>query len=681
MARNVAATNAGVGQASITTKIKLTIQAAKKCFAFGAVPLFTLPLAAWFYYVTPQGFDIAKIHAISFFADDDKATRWLVRDDAGVRRVISIVDGRGVIYQYFTPAQVRLILAPVSAPIYALKSTFLVSVALGGVGYFLLWRWFTVRGLAQQTNKRIRGAFELVSGKMLDLMVRKRGASDYSLVDVALPAQAPMKGVLVIGSQGSGKSVAIHDFMQQVFSKKRKCVIYDENGEFYRSSFRPGIDFFFNPALVGSVSWSIFRELRYTYDANTLAQAFLPPKAAAGAGANSFFEDAARALFGVILSRLAARGAMNTKDIATAFLDMPEDEMSALIRQSVASSSIAGDSKGQRQGVISSISIYLDGISSVNEGDWSISDFMKADDDARLYIVGTKDTAAMFAPLYRLILQTAFSAIAAEQKIVHEDKYWFFLDEVHTLGDIKVDEQLATLRKFGVCVLAGTQNDSQFVTALGKERAETAMNGFNSLLQLVMNEPKSMERAAERLSKAEMETISQNQAVAVVEQRDGAGIVINEQEKWLVMPATIGQLRPCEGFVKLSGGFPTAQVDYSGWLPRARGQKSRVDAFQEKQPNPPRDPRFLITRQTLASGDTPFDAVRRQVEQEKAEQLAMETEKRNTEDKEKTQGPSHSRLGPDGTSIAVEIEMTSKNSSDTHKDRNLTRANDFDIGI
>ena len=359
-----------------------------------------------------------------------------------------------------------------------------------------------------------------------------------------------------------------------------------------------------------------------------MAQAFLPPKSSNGqGGANSFFEDAARSLFSVILLRLAQRGATDTRDIARAILSMPDDEMNQLIQQSVASSSIAGDSKAQRQGVMSSISIYLDGIEAVGPGNWSISDFLNRKDDARLFILGSEDTKAMFAPLYRLILTVAFSAIAAKQQVVHDDKYWFFLDEISTLGDIKLDEQLALLRKYGVCVLAGTQNDSQFISSVGKDRAESIINGFNTLLQLRLNESNAMERAAKRLGKLEMETISQNQAVAVVEQRDGAGIVINEQEKWLVMPADIGQLATCNGFLRLAGEYPAARVDYQHWLPKAVGQKSRVDSFREIQDSPPRDPRFVIEKKVLPDGETAFDGVRREVADGKASEAILAKEK------------------------------------------------------
>lgn len=621
MARNIAATNAGVGQASITTRIKLTVQAVKKCLYFGALPMFIAPMGYWVSASSPQEFDVAKLAMQSVISDHDVPRKWRMRDANGIRRIVSITPDAGVPVQYIRPEDLPTVMGAAWEPANSFRRTFWISLVLAALGYVGVWQLFVFRGKAQQSNKRIRGAYDIVEGKELDKLVKAKPYSPYRLAGVHLPLDAPMRGILAIGAQGSGKSVAIHDFMQQVFANERKCVIYDQSGEFFRAYFRPGKDMFFNPAFLGSLPWSIFAEMQNRYDANTFAGAFLPPKSSAGSvGANSFFEDAARALFAVILLRLTERGARNTKDMASAFLEMPDEEMDLLIQKSVASSAVGGDSKGQRQGVISSISIYLDGLAAVNEGIWSMSQFLDRDDDARLFLLGTDDTKAMFAPLYRLLLQVAFSTIAARNEIVHYDRYWFFLDEIHTLGDIKIDEQLATLRKYGVSIFAGTQNDSQFVTSVGKDRAESTMNGFNTLLQLALNDSEAKERAAKRFGKAETETISQNQAVAVVEARDGAGLVINEQEKWSIMPATFGQLPTCTGFLKLAGDFPIAHVDYSAWLrPRFKFLAPRIASFAERQSNPPRDPRFQISRQTLSAGESAFDGVKREAELAKAE--------------------------------------------------------------
>ncbi|MAF04713.1 type IV secretion system DNA-binding domain-containing protein [Herbaspirillum sp.] len=615
MARNIATTDAGVGQASFTTRVKLTIQAVRRAVQFGVIPCLIVPVFLWASWTSPRNFDIAKNFVLANFLDESTHRRWLLRNDRGQTSVISVMNADGKIVQALSPSELRTLLQNERAPYDRLIACLWISLAAGLVGYFMIWRYFAKIGKKQQENKRIAGALEKVDAVTLDKLVKSSGPTSYKVVDVSLPNDAPMRGILFSGAQGSGKSLGIHDLMQQVFRKKRKSIIHDSTGEFYRAYFRPGKDVFFNPALEGSIPFSLFEEMRWTYDANSMAEAFLPKRASGAArGANAFFEDAARAVFTVIIRRLAEFGAQDTRDIARAFLEMPAEEMAILVRNSVASSTIGGDSKQQRQGVLSSVAMYLDGIAAVSPGNWSISKWLEQDDDSRLFIVGTDDTQAMMGAVYRLLLLCAFNAISARGEVVYEDRYWFFLDEARKLGDIQIDRVLAEKRKYGVCVVAGVQSDAQFSEEVGKERAETIMNCFNTIIQYAVNDPDSQERAAKRIGRMEMETTSQNQALAVVEQRDGAGLVINEHEKWSVMPSAFGILNPCEAYLKIPGNFPVAFVNYSSWLPGGKQQK-RLRSFAPIQEAPEKDARFAILRRVLKDGESAFDDVITEAEQ------------------------------------------------------------------
>lgn len=650
---NAAASHAGIGRAVFATRLNLSIQAAVMSFWLGAVPCFFLPYILWFNGATDREIDIVRVAAVARYAEPEVRSKWEIRDSSGHYKTIEAVTDEGQRARSLKPAQVRQALNKEWSAVDEFHWYFILSMILPFVGYLVVWLILQRIGERNMEDKRIRGAHEVVSQTELDRMVRLKDGGQYKLAEVTLPASAPMTGILMQGAQGSGKSLVIHDLMQQVFAKKRKCVIYDQSGEFFRAYFRPGKDYFFNPALIGSVPWSIFSELKYVYDADTFAHAFLPPKGGVVHGASAFFEDAARALFSVMLLRLAKYGAIDTRDIAKAIFEMPDDEMEKLIEKSVASSAVGGDSKGQRQGVISSIAIYLNGLKAVQPGNWSIRDFLEADDDARFFILGTDDTRAMFSPLYRLILASAFAMISAKQEIVHEDRYWFFLDEVHTLGDIKLDEHLATLRKFGVSIVSGIQSDSQYWSSMGKDRGDTVMNCFNTVLMLRMNEASMMERAAKRLGKVEMETVSQNQALAVNEMRDGAGVNIQDHEKWLIMPSEIGGLDSCTGFLKLVGSYPAAKVDYRHWLPsKGRWGRAYVEKFAAIQDTPERDPSFVIERNWAAGSVDPLvkisEAVKASSEDEtattqdisteadKSDSLAVEGQERSPEAQEKT---------------------------------------------
>lgn len=588
--------DAGAGRALFLTRVKLTLHAVSMAMWAGALPGFLLPLVLWISSLAPHDVDLLKARVMSHVVSTTTARKWDIRDEDGVRRVLTVVRDDGVPVQLLTPHQFRVVSANLSPRVAMFGRVLLVCCACAVVGYALVWWSLSRLGRKARENKRLDGGLDVVTPTELAKLVKKEGPGPYKILDIPLPKQAPMQGILFAGAPGTGKSLGQHDLMQQVFARRKKCVIYDPTGEYFKAYFRPEKDIFFNPAIKGTVPWSLFAELENTYDSNTLAEAFLPKKGGVVHGASAFFEDAARALFSVILLRLAQRGAQYTRIIAEAILDMPEDELELLIQKSVASSAVGGDSKGQRQGVISSISIYLDGIAAVPDGNWSLREFYERDDDTRFFIVGTDDTQAMFLPLFRLILTVAFGIIAAKQEVVHEDKYWFFLDEVAKLGDIKLDEVQAQLRKYGVCVAAAIQADKQFVTSMGPDRGATVMNCFGTAALLRAVEPDLAERIAKRLGRQEVAVVSKGQALAVTDWRDGGSLNQGEQERWVVMPTNITRMKDCTAYVRLPCDYPPAFVDYRNWLPKWYRPWARADRFKPKQDMPPRDDRFKVIR-------------------------------------------------------------------------------------
>ena len=126
----------------------------------------------------------------------------------------------------------------------------------------------------------------------------------------------------------------------------------------------------------------------------------------------------------------------------------------------------------------------------------------------------------------------------------------------------------AELRKYGVCVSAGIQSDKQLVTSMGQDRGETVMNCFNTVVMLRANEPNMAKRMAERLGRRDMAVVSNGQALAVTDWRDGGNLNQGEQEKWLVMPSKIGQMKNCTAYLRLPGDYPATFVNYRHWLPR-----------------------------------------------------------------------------------------------------------------
>lgn len=236
--------DAGVGRALFITRLGLSFQALKLCFWFGAIPGLFLPLLAWYVPASPHDVGMVKLDVMSRTLSENTPRVWKVANDKGVRSIVSVVLEDGREKQLLTPYQIRSVLEPYWLPVRIFYRYLFAGIVISIIAYLFVWVSLKKLGRTNQEDQRVRGADYVTDVITLNRMVKKAGAGPYRLGGAFLPEKAPMMGILAIGSPGSGKSSAIHDLFMQVFREKRKMIIYDQSGEYFRSHFRPGIDVF-----------------------------------------------------------------------------------------------------------------------------------------------------------------------------------------------------------------------------------------------------------------------------------------------------------------------------------------------------------------------------------------------------------------------------------------------------
>lgn len=108
-------------------------------------------------------------------------------------------------------------------PETALWLVVVLGVGAGVAVSFFAERRLSVSGAGMGKNKRLAGALDLVTGAELSEIVKSSGAgSAFEICEVTLPKQTLVKGVVFAGSQGSGKSTALHDLIRQVKTYNQK---------------------------------------------------------------------------------------------------------------------------------------------------------------------------------------------------------------------------------------------------------------------------------------------------------------------------------------------------------------------------------------------------------------------------------------------------------------------------
>ena len=158
--------------------------------------------------------------------------------------------------------------------------------------------YFAYKSRKQEADRHIRGAQLLPFEEMkaaLDAAVRKENTKKpLVLGEVELANSVSRLHMLILGTSGTGKSVALNRFITSLMGNGR-AVIYDVKGEFAGKHYDEKKDIIFYPFDERSVSWNFFNEVESYPDFDVLATSlYQPPKPGSE---NEYWYNSARDVF------------------------------------------------------------------------------------------------------------------------------------------------------------------------------------------------------------------------------------------------------------------------------------------------------------------------------------------------------------------------------------------------
>jgi type IV conjugative transfer system coupling protein TraD len=495
------------------------------------------------YYLPARAFDIVGLGNV----------RLLSRD----------VEIAGETLPKLTPSEVVVVLAKPFAAIVGFKGWLLWLVWLSSFGttpviIMRAWTWFG-RRLGQDEFRR--GA-QVIDPEKLATRIRKERGTQYSLAGVPIPRGFEMRNILITGAMGTGKSVAMLDIAEQVAARNRKMVIYDKVGEFTEVFYRPEKDLILNPFDQRTVAWNVFKEIRAIYDYDVLAAALIHDSKNATAN-EQFFKSGARALFAALLRVLQRDGRAQTHALADVILRTPAEELAQMVQGTPAEAFITPKAAQQAGGVVAELVAALIALQYLREGDFSIRDWVARDDDSRLFITSHESIHDAIRPLIAMWLEIALRAAMSRER-TSEDRVWFFLDELPSLGTLTILKQsLVEARKYGIVHVVGLQNIAQLRDAFGKDVTQVLRSNLQNYLVLRVADEETAEAYSKLLGSFEQDERDEGLSFGLSSARDGSSQQISRKEVRLVMPAELQHLPDCTGYVQVAGDWPLTRVTYA----------------------------------------------------------------------------------------------------------------------
>ena len=387
----------------------------------------------------------------------------------------------------------------------ALAHTLLWALGITGAGW---GAWFASQ---QRSEEHVDGALYIPEFRRAGRALEKIQRADMSsaqragrvqglvLGGVELSRSAETRHLNDIGLQGGGKTVVIDSVLDQIALRRDRRMIFDPKKDFVRGRFDPAHVVLLGPWDARSVVWDAAADFRtpglVSEFCQTLYQVASRPEHKRWVG------GAARIVAGLIIAemldarRLSKPAAWTWATVADQIKSLADVDMikraaegDSTIRTLIPSAFSTGTLTKDEVAITNTIPEGIDVIKMLAATDAAKPDAMRfslrrwlareahCEIDTVIFNFDENYKSAaglIFGAMLDVVSSTVNSSLP-EQGADAPDGLWFIADEAHQLGAeglLKLQSLAAVARSRGMRIIVATQDESQFVAALGKDKA------------------------------------------------------------------------------------------------------------------------------------------------------------------------------------------------------------------
>ena len=433
--------------------------------------------------------------------------------------------------------------------------------------FFITGGVFVFVGRSLQAETYVRGA-RLVSARELNRWSRNawrahekrfgkahKSAPRYTLAGIEFPPNAVESQTSLTGTVGTGKTTAIHELLRTLRSYGGRAIIYDRNGTLVRDHFDPATDLILNPFDARSVGWTPFGEVSDPSQFAQIAEVLIPDEPNAH---DPFWNQAARLVFEHAARRVMESGDLTNAALRRAILEMPADELEALVAQTPAQHFFGEDvsktGASVRATMVSKLrflEFLRDDAEPFSIRDWVIAGATCAEPKPGfIFLTGDAEHAAATRNVISTCMEVAANALMTCGEC-YDPRLWFFLDEVPTLNRLPfLPKSLATIRQFGGAFVLGYQVYAQLEEVYGTHGAQTIAGNLNNRVIFSTPDAGTAKRSSDALGEEDIVEVAENITLGANETRDGVGVMSRRVQRPIVTPARDPEPSPVCGLLQ-----------------------------------------------------------------------------------------------------------------------------------
>jgi len=426
------------------------------------------------------------------------------------------------------------------------------------VGSFLFVVFIFIQrtGRSFADERHIRGSQLVEAGDLKRLMKQQKIAGDISIAGVPLVGGSEVQNILLTGSPGGGKSVALRELIAQIRRRGDRAIIYSTAGDFIKYFYREGKDTILNPLDQRCPIWDVWAEGRTPSDFDTIAASLIPESKTGG---DPFWVLGARTIFSTVAMRMKRQNDYSTAKLLRNLLTIRLSEAAVLVEGTEGAAIIAEGAEKTALSVRATLAAYVRSLKFLKRGkaEFSIRDWLAKDQgDDCIFISSRPDQKASLRPLITMWLDIVSSSLLSLPED-HNRRIWLIIDELPSLNEVpSLATTLAEGRKFGGCCVLGYQSFAQLADIYGQRAAETITGLCRTWVVFRANEPATAKLMSDALGEAELIEASEGISYGVSDVRDGVTLSSNRKIRPLLLPSELMNLPDLHGYIRLGADLP-----------------------------------------------------------------------------------------------------------------------------
>jgi Type IV secretion-system coupling protein DNA-binding domain len=356
-----------------------------------------------------------------------------------------------------------------------------------------------------------------------------------------IPYQAESSHLLLMGDSGTGKSVIIRQFAQQIEGRGESAIIYDPALEYVTEFYNQSRgDIILNPLDARMPYWSPAEEIRHEAEALTVAASLFPDSHRE----NPFFVEGPRKVFAHLLTLKPA------PDELVWWLSH-EQELDKRLKGTELAAMIYPGASAQRAGVLASLNMVADSLKMLPRKQdvsrsWTAVEWSK-NRQGWIFLTSTPEVRKRLLPLTSLWLDLLVLRLMNQGR-PGPRPVWFLLDELASLQRLpQLHTAITENRKSNNPVVLGFQGRSQLEARYGLD-AEAMLSQPATKVFLRTSEPKSAKWISDAIGQVEIEVVRETRSDG--RERNSRSYHLDTFPKPLVMDSVIMGLDLLHGYVK-----------------------------------------------------------------------------------------------------------------------------------